>query len=104
VLLGAVLMAASKALKFWAITTLGQRWTFRVLVLPGAPLVVHGPYALVSHPNYIAVVGEMVSMAVLVHAPVSGPLATLLFGLLLRRRIRVENAALRHLACSGSSG
>lgn len=99
-LVGAALMVASKALKFWAIASLGPRWTFRVLVVPGAPLVTHGPYAVVRHPNYIAVVGEIVSMALLVGARVTGPLTTLLFSLLLRRRIRVEHGALRHLACS----
>ena len=97
---GALLLAASKALKFWAVASLGWRWTYRVLVVPGAPLVVHGPYAMVRHPNYIAVVGELVSMAVLVNARLTGPLATALFSLLLCRRIRVENRALRHLACS----
>jgi methyltransferase len=97
---GALLMTASKALKFWAIASLGWRWTFRVLVVPGAPLVGHGAYAMMRHPNYIAVIGELVSMAVLVNAWVTGPLATVLFSLLLRSRISVENRALRHPACS----
>jgi methyltransferase len=99
-LLGALLMVVSKAVKYWAIASLGHRWTFRVLVVPGSSLVVHGPYAAVRHPNYIAVVGELVSMALLVDARLTGPLATLLFSLLLRQRIRVENEALRHLTCS----
>lgn len=97
---GAVLLTASKALKFWAIVSLGWRWTFRVLVVPGAPLVDHGPYAMLRHPNYVAVIGELVSMAVLVNAWVTGPLATVLFSVLLRSRISVENRALRHPACS----
>jgi methyltransferase len=97
---GALLMMASKALKFWAIASLGWRWTFRVLVVPGAPLVGHGPYAMLRHPNYVAVIGELVSMAVLVNAWVTGPLAMVLFSLLLRSRISVENRALRHPACS----
>ena len=94
-LAGAILLGASKALKYWAIAALGPRWTFRVLVLPGAPLVSRGPYAVARHPNYIAVVGELVGMALLVGARVTGPLATLLFSLLLRERIRAENRALR---------
>lgn len=97
---GLVLLGASKALKYWAIAALGPRWTFRVLVLPDVPLVTRGPYAAMRHPNYIAVVGELVSMALLVGARVTGPLATLLFSLLLRQRIRVENGALRHPPCS----
>jgi methyltransferase len=99
-LFGALLMVLSKAVKYWAVASLGHRWTFRVLVVPGSSLVVHGPYAVVRHPNYIAVVGELVSMALLVDARVTGPVATLLFSLLLRHRIRVENEALRHLTCS----
>jgi methyltransferase len=99
-LVGVLLMTVSKALKFWAIASLGWRWTFRVLVVPGAPLVGHGPYAVLRHPNYVAVIGELVSMAVLVNAWVTGPLATVFFSLLLRSRISIENRALRHSACS----
>jgi methyltransferase len=93
---GLVVLIASKLLKAWAIASLGRRWTFRVLVVPGAPLVAHGPYAFARHPNYIAVVGELVGMAGLVGARATGPVATLLFGLLLRRRIASEDRALRH--------
>lgn len=97
---GCVLFLAAKALKFWAMRSLGRRWIFRVLVLPGAPLVVNGPYAFVRHPNYIAVVGELAGVALLVGARVMGPLAAALFGWLLWRRIQVEDAALRHPPCT----
>ena len=93
---GTVLMAAAKALKWWAMASLGVRWTFRVLVVPGAPLVTRGPYAIWRHPNYIAVVGELVAMALMVGARVSGPLATLWFSWLMWRRIMVEDRALRY--------
>ena len=98
--IGAAMFVAAKALKVWAIASLGRRWTFRVLVLPGAPLVAHGPYAFARHPNYIAVMGELIGMALLVGARVSGPLATILFGLLIRSRITVEEDALRHPPCT----
>ena len=97
---GAGLLAAAKLLKGWAVSALGSRWTFRVLVPPSAPLVTRGPYAWMRHPNYVAVIGELVGMAVLVGARVTGPLGVLLFSLLLRARIRVENRALRHPTCS----
>lgn len=96
---GALLLGASKALKWWAMASLGPRWAFRVLILPGAPLVTRGPYAVLRHPNYVAVIGELVSMALIVGARVSGPIALLLFSLLLRRRILVENRALRYPPC-----
>ena len=97
---GALLLGASKALKWWAMASLGTRWTFRVLVVPRAPLVTHGPYAVLRHPNYVSVVGELAGMALLVGARVSGPITLLLFGLLLRRRILVEDRALRHPTCT----
>jgi len=97
---GAAVLIAAKGLKAWAILTLGERWSFRVLVLPGAPLVKSGPYALMRHPNYIAVAGELVGMAVLVGARFSGPVATFLFTLLLRARTKVENRALGYPPCS----
>ena len=43
---GACLFTLAKTLKYWAIATLGPRWTFRVLVPPGQPLIAGGPYRL----------------------------------------------------------
>jgi methyltransferase len=91
---GATLFAAAKALKWWAIAALGRAWTFRVIVIPGAPLVASGPYRFVRHPNYVAVVGELVGAALMTRALVSGPIATALFGMLLRKRIAVEDRML----------
>jgi methyltransferase len=96
---GLVLFAASKALKYWAIRTLGARWSFRVLVLPRMPLVSHGPYRYVAHPNYIGVVGELVSTAMMMEARVLGPIMTVAFGAALLARIRFESrvlASVRH--------
>jgi methyltransferase len=93
-LLGLLVFGYAKALKIWAISALGVRWTYRVLVMPGAPLVTRGPYAFLRHPNYIAVVGELAGMALIVWAPVSGTLAAIAFGALMMRRIAVEDRAL----------
>jgi methyltransferase len=97
---GVILMAASKTLKWWAMASLGVRWTFRVLIVPGAPLVTHGPYAIWRHPNYIAVVGEFLAMALMSNARISGPVTTLLFSWLMWQRIRVEERALRYPTCT----
>jgi methyltransferase len=92
-----VLFAASKGLKYWAIRSLGERWSFRVLVQPGRPLIRTGPYAYLAHPNYVAVVGELVATAMMVGAPVSGPIMLAAFGLVLWRRVRFESAVLATL-------
>jgi methyltransferase len=92
---GVVLFLASKALKYWAIRSLGERWSFRVLVQPGRPLVRSGPYAYIAHPNYVAVLGELVATAMMVGAPVTGPIMTAAFGIVLWRRVRFESRVLR---------
>jgi methyltransferase len=92
---GVVLFVLSKVLKFWAIASLGRLWTYRVFVLPDEPLVTTGPYRMMRHPNYVAVVGEIVAMALVTAARVTGPAGLLLFGSLLAIRIRAEERALR---------
>jgi methyltransferase len=91
---GLVLFGLAKALKAWAIAALGPRWSFRVMVVQGAPLVTVGPYRLLNHPNYVAVAGELISFAAIVWAPLMGTAALIGFGSLMRKRIRVEDRAL----------
>lgn len=50
---------AAQGLRWWAIATLGERWSARVIVLPGASPVTGGPYRHLRHPNYLAVILEM---------------------------------------------
>ncbi len=94
-LAGLGLLGAAKALKFWAIASLGPLWSFRVLLLPQHLRVTSGPYRWLRHPNYLAVVAELVSVALAVHAPFTGTLAVLVFGWLIYQRIRVEEEACR---------
>jgi len=91
---GLALFGIAKALKTWAISSLGAKWSYRVLVVPGDPLITTGPYRFISHPNYLAVVGEIISVAAIACAPVTGTLATIAFGWLMILRMRVEDRAL----------
>jgi methyltransferase len=91
---GLVMFGAAKALKWWAIRTLGPCWTFRVIVVPGTARVASGPYRYVRHPNYFAVTGELIAVALMTGASVLGAVVTLAFGLLIWRRIAVESSAL----------
>ena len=94
VVTGLVMLGAVKAFKFWTLASLGVRWTYRVLVLRDAPLVTAGPYRYIRHPNYVAVMGEIVAVAIALAAPVAGVIGAVGFGWLLRRRIAVEERAL----------
>ena len=93
-LVGLAIFTVSKLLKFYVIAVLGERWTFRVLVPPGAPLVARGPYQFIRHPNYIAVMGELLGVACFMPAPITGTVAVLAFALILWKRIAVEERAL----------
>lgn len=94
ILAGLAVFGLAKALKFWAIASLGIRWSFHVLVLPGAPLVTTGPYRYLRHPNYLALCGEIVGIALMLGARASGLAALIGFGYLLRRRIAIEERVL----------
>jgi methyltransferase len=90
---GAATFAAGKTVKYWAMATLGPRWSFRVLVPPGATLLATGPYRWLRHPNYVGIGGELTGVAMLAGAPVTGLLSCLVFGSILLARIKVEERA-----------
>jgi methyltransferase len=91
---GLAVFGLAKALKWWAMASLGVRWTFRVLVPPSAGVIRRGPYRLIRHPNYVAVVGELAGVALALGATMTGAAACLGFGALMWVRIRVEERAL----------
>jgi methyltransferase len=93
-LFGLALFVAAKLLKWWAIVTLGPAWTFRVITVSDDHLVRGGPYQLFRHPNYVGVFGELAGVSLMSGALVLGPLATIGFGLLMLKRISIEERAL----------
>jgi methyltransferase len=88
------LVVASQALRWWCIATLGRRWNTRVIVVPGLPPVDSGPYRVLGHPNYVAVVVEGVALPLVHAAWITAVVFTVLNAGLLAVRIRTENAAL----------
>ena len=86
--------AALQGLRLWILVTLGSRWTTRIIVLPGEPLVASGPYRHFSHPNYAVVAGEIVLLPVALHLPVVALVFTALNAAALWIRIRAEARAL----------
>jgi methyltransferase len=90
--LGGALLA--QGLRWWAIAVLGERWSTRVIVLPGAPPVTGGPYRFLKHPNYLAVVLEMACVPLAFGSWRSALLFSLGNAWLLAVRIRAEEGAL----------
>lgn len=90
-------VALSQALRWWCVATLGHRWNTLVIVVPQAPLVRRGPYGWVHHPNYVAVIVEGVALPLVHTAWLTATCFTLANALLLKVRIKVENAALGYV-------
>jgi methyltransferase len=89
--------AVMQALRVWVLATLGPRWTTRIILLPGEPLVASGPYRYLSHPNYAVVIGEIALLPLTLHLPVLALVFTALNAAALTIRIRVETRALDEL-------
>lgn len=94
-LLGAAGLVTGQALRYAAIRTLGERWTVRVIVLPGAPLVERGPYRRLRHPNYLGVALEIAFVPLLHAAWLTALVFTILNAVVLALRIRTEDHTLR---------
>lgn len=89
-----LLFAASKWLKWAAVRALGDLWTMRV-ILPVRPRVAAaGPYRFLRHPNYVAVMGEILALPLAGGATLTAAVFGAAFGLVLVARVRTEEAAL----------
>ncbi|MGZ2406233.1 isoprenylcysteine carboxyl methyltransferase family protein [Rhizobium ruizarguesonis] len=84
-----------QVLRLWVLATLKGRWTTRIIVLPGAPLVRSGPYRFLRHPNYTIVVGEIAALPLAFGLPLYAIVFSLLNALILHVRVKAENAALK---------
>jgi methyltransferase len=92
------IVVAAQGLRWWCITTLGQQWNTRVVVIPGAQRIAGGPYRFFSHPNYVAVIAEGIALPLVHTGWITALVFTVLNAALLRTRIRTENAALASLS------
>jgi methyltransferase len=82
--------AVLQGLRLWVLATLGSRWTTRIIVLPGEPLVASGPYRYLSHPNYAVVAGEIALLPLALHLPLLALVFTALNAAVLVIRVRAE--------------
>ncbi len=88
------LVMGSQALRWWCIRALGHQWNTRIVIVPGLQRVTSGPYRMLPHPNYVAVVVEGLALPLVHGAWLTAALFTILNAGLLTVRIRSENHAL----------
>ena len=89
-----LLYIALQGFRLWVMWTLGARWTTRIIILPGEPLVSAGPYRFLPHPNYAVVAGEIALLPLALGLPWLALIFTVLNAAVLAVRIRAENRAL----------
>jgi methyltransferase len=92
------LLAGALALRWWTLATLGERWTTRVLVVPGEELISSGPSRWFRHPNYLVVMLEIAAIPMVHFAWLTAVVFSVANLLLLRERVRVEEDGLHRLA------
>jgi methyltransferase len=83
--------------RVWVIATLGDRWTTRIIVKPGAPLIRSGPYRFLRHPNYFIVTLEIAVLPLVFGLGQIALIFSVLNAIILAVRIRAENRALASL-------
>jgi methyltransferase len=89
------IFALLQCARLWVLVSLGERWTTRVIVLPGAPLVASGPYRFLRHPNYCIVAAEILVLPLAFGLVTFAVVFTALNAIILSLRIKQEDAALR---------
>ncbi|TBL80390.1 isoprenylcysteine carboxyl methyltransferase family protein [Paenibacillus thalictri] len=89
-----LLFGAAQVLRIWCISSLGVHWNTRIYVLPGMNRVRRGPYRWISHPNYVVVSLELLTLPLMFGAYMTAAVVTLGNIIVLRHRISVEEAAL----------
>jgi methyltransferase len=88
-------LVAVTTLRYASIATLGERWTTRIVSLPGSKVVRAGPYRFFRHPNYLVIALEFLLFPLLLRAPFTLVAFSLANLPVLRQRIRLEEKVLR---------
>lgn len=97
-----ILFAFIELARIWVLRSLGNRWTTRIIVVPGEQLVARGPYRFVNHPNYLVVIAELMILPLVFGLWQIALIFSLLNALVLTVRIRAENCALAKNAAQES--
>jgi methyltransferase len=94
-LLFLAVFVALQVVRYWSIASLGQRWTMRIVAVPGEPLVTRGPYRFTRHPNYAVVILEAGVVPLALGLPFYAAVSFLVMAVVIGFKIRIENGSLR---------
>ncbi|MBM7609559.1 methyltransferase [Lysinibacillus composti] len=89
-----IIFICTQALRIWCLSTLGEYWNTKIIILPGANVVKKGPYMFIRHPNYLVVCVEILLLPTMFQAYFTAIMFTLLNFIMLSVRIPLEEKAL----------
>ncbi len=92
--LGSCLFAAGFVIRRWVLRSLGAFWAIDIDIKPDHRLVKTGPYRFCRHPNYLAMLLEMIGFCLIPSALYSLAVFLPLYVAALTSRIRIEEVAL----------
>ena len=91
-----IIFLGARVLRYQAIVSLGIYWNTKLIVTANHPIIRKGPYRFMRHPNYVAVVTELLVIPLMFSCYYTAVSFTIINGIVLRRRIRIESDALRN--------
>lgn len=95
------LFLGTQILRYWCIASLGRQWNTRILIIPDSTIIRRGPYRMFRHPNYLAVVIELICVPMMFGAEITAVFATIAnAALILCIRIPSEEQALQLLVAT----
>jgi methyltransferase len=101
-----VLFVLANAMRWWVIHSMSEHWNVEVMASARLGVVTRGPYRWVRHPNYVAVVLELIALPLIHTAWLTAAVGTIANIWILRRRLEVEESTLRgvpeYVAAMGS--
>lgn len=92
-----VIFLLLQLLRVWCLVSLGSFWNTKIIILPGAEVVVKGPYSFMRHPNYFVVCMEIAVLPLMFQAYVTAICFTILNLIILSIRIPIEEKALKEV-------
>ena len=90
-----IIFLLTQVIRIWCLTSLGKFWNTKIIVLPGADVVINGPYKFIRHPNYLIVTIELLVLPLLFSAYFTAIVFSLLNVWILSVRIPTEEKALK---------
>src|SRR5580704_705427 len=95
--LAAVMFAiflAANLVRLWVIRTLGNHWNVQIMDSTSAGVITTGPFRFVRHPNYAAVIVELITLPLIHTAWITAIVGTLGYVSVLSQRIPLEERTL----------